>query len=252
MAKNKIEFTTFGMNENREQGEVKLFVKRPSATDRNEAVLVRAARIAEAIKGGVLLKAQVSKFLRDAKMVTDEEEARWVELNDLMIKNRAIIKKGGVKKSEGRRLALEIKNAIDERMDLLSLRHSVEDATAEALGEQAHFNCLVSRCTFWAEGKYEGQPYYTKGLVDYLERSDDQAAYDAAQNLYNLSNQSDEVTTAKSPEDDFLHRYGFVNDDGDLIDKDGNLVDQEGNLIDTKGYSEEEDTFVEFLDDDAE
>ena len=73
-------------------------------------------------------------------------------------------------------------------------------------------------------------------LDDYLNRSDDDVAFAAASALAQLMYSIDKNVEANLPENRFLSKFNFVNDDLSLVDLDGNRVDVKGKRIDDSGY----------------
>ena len=83
------------------------------------------------------------------------------------------------------------------------------------------------------------------GLEAY-ENSDDKVALVGAQNLAKFMYEFDDDFEKNLPENKFLLKYGFINDDLRPINKDGKLIDWEGRLIDEEGrYLDNDGNYVD-------
>jgi len=73
-------------------------------------------------------------------------------------------------------------------------------------------------------------------LDEYLDQSDDEVAFSAATALAQLMYSIDKDVEANLPENRFLSKFKYVNDDLSLVDSDGNRVDAKGKRVDESGY----------------
>jgi hypothetical protein len=129
--------------------------------------------------------------------------------------------------------------------DLLSQRNRVDGNTADAIADQAQFNYFVASCTVHNEGS-GGKPVFTKdsehsNVDDYIERGTDPAAIIAASKLAELMYGSDKEVLEKLPENQFLRRFKFVDDELHLVNDRGQRVDDKGRLVDEEGRFVNED-----------
>jgi hypothetical protein len=108
----------------------------------------------------------------------------------------------------------------------------MESNTAEALSDNTRFDFLVANCTF----DENGQNKVYNSLDDYLEKSDDDVAFAAATALAELMYSIDKDVEANLPENRFLSKFKYVNDDLSLVDKEGHRVDSKGRRVDDDGY----------------
>ncbi len=89
------------------------------------------------------------------------------------------------------------------------------------------------------------KPYF-KGYDDYINRSTDPVALLGAQKLASLMYGLDSDFEKKLPENKFLIKYKFVNENLELVDEKGRLVDEEGRLLDKNGrFINEDGKFVD-------
>jgi hypothetical protein len=135
-----------------------------------------------------------------------------------------------------------MKGIRDEIRDLISVRTSLDNHSAEGQADNARFNYLVSVCVVYNDTK---QPYF-RDMEDYLNRAGESIALLGAQNLANMLYGLDNDYENGLPENKFLKKYHFVDDKLRLIDKKGRLIDVDGRLIDESGrFIDEEGNFVD-------
>ena len=135
-----------------------------------------------------------------------------------------------------------MKQIRDDIRDLISVRTSLDNHSAEGQADNARFNYLVSVCVVYNDTK---QPYFSS-MEDYLNKSTDPVAIKGAQNLANMLYGLDNDYETNLPENKFLKKYKFIDEKLRLVDKKGRLIDAEGRLIDDQNrYINEEGQFVD-------
>jgi hypothetical protein len=150
--------------------------------------------------------------------------------------------KGGFGLSEAKTLALRMRTVRDEIKDLISVRTSLDNHSAEGQADNTRFNFLVSACVVY---KDSDQPYFSN-MEDYLNKADDPVAILGAQNLANMLYGLDNDFEKNLPENKFLTKFKFVDTKLRLVDKQGRLVNEEGRLIDETGrYVDEEGNYID-------
>ena len=184
-----------------------------------------------------MTKKELTKFMKEHDIWNDEKEkaekAKVTEINEY--EKQLYLQNGKAKKlklSEAKEIAIKMRIARAELRDLISERISLEQNTAESLSDNARFDYLVSQCTFDETGNKK----VYNSLDDYLSKSDDEVAFAAASALAQLMYSIDKDVEANLPENRFLQKFKFVNDDLSLVDGDGNRVDAKGRRIDDQGY----------------
>lgn len=211
-------------------GSLDLAVRDPSAEERTKAKIEYNKAVRKAIETGHIMRARLDGYIKDQGLWTDEMEKEDKELLERVNQAMKRLNAGDMKLSQARELALQIKKDRVELIRHRSVKNELDNITAEAFGEQAQFDYLVSVCTVYNE---TGEPYF-KGLEDYKNRSTEDASYEAAThlatNLYNLQAYEDSL-----PENKFLKKFKFVDDKLRLINKAGHLIDEEGRLINEDG-----------------
>lgn len=207
-------------------------VLRPRPADAREAQKAYNAAFADALRSNALTRNDIVKFMRERNEWDDEKEdmeRRLVgELADLELK----LQKGGIKLSEARDLALQMRLKRLELRDLIARRNQLDVNSAEGQAENARFNALVARCLVYNE---TGKPVYSD-MDEYLLSSGTDVAFRGASLLAGMLYNVDKDHEASLPENKFLKKWKFVDDELYLINKDGQRVDSEGRRVDDEGY----------------
>lgn len=224
-------------------GVEKEFVARsPSISDQREGQKVYNQAFTDAIKSKSVVRARLDDLLKDQGLWDDEKQAKFTSLQREILEGEKRLAKGGFSLNEAKDLAIKMKTLRDDIRDLISVRTSLDNHSAEGQADNARFNYLVSVCIIDNETK---QPYF-KDLEDYLSRSTDPVAINGAQTLANMIYGLDNDYENNLPENKFLRKYKFVDDKLRFIDKKGRLVDEEGRLIDEEGrFIDEQGNYID-------
>ena len=224
-------------------GEKKTFtVKSPSLTEQREAQKVYNTAFTDAIKSNSVVRAKMDDVLEEQGLWNKDKQNKYNTLQQELIDGEKRLAKGGFALSEAKKLALKMRDVRLEIRDLISVRTSLDNHSAEGQADNARFNYLVSACVVY---KDNDKPYF-KDLADYMDRQDDPVALQGAQKLANMIYGLDNNFEKNLPENKFLKKYKFVNEDLRFIDKQGRTVDSEGRLVDENGrYIDNEGNFVD-------
>lgn len=215
--------------------EVEYTVVKPNGQQLYQAGLEANKTFAEAIKAGCIVKSKLRETMVNSGVWNEDKDKKVKDLKSQLFEKEKVLAKGaksGLNKSQARSLAIEMRKLRNELLELTMLENEWDNRTAESQAENARFDFLVSVCSV----NDEGNPVFSS-FEDYRQRSTEQVAYDCASALSQLMYGTVfEDVTKNLPENIFLNKYKFVNDNGRLVDADGNLVDVEGNRIDEEGY----------------
>ena len=209
----------------------KYAVRMPTVDEIKGANETRANTFNEALSRGDLLRDQLEGELRKRKLWTDERERIYQTLRTEVLDGEFRLKRGGIKLSEAKSLALEMGEKRNEMVELLSSRTDLDSNTCEGRADAARFNYLYAHCLVYDE---TDEPYFANGIDDYLANTEDEVAGAGATEFYYLISGTENVDSTL-PENQFLHKFKFVNDDLKLIDKAGKLINQDGKHIDEYG-----------------
>lgn len=222
--------------------EVKFFIKNPTGDDIREADKIHNRTFKDALDSGAILKIKLDKVLRDQGIWDDEREIRVKTIQqEIFDIEKTLFQKGNIKLSEAKKLALTMKDKRNDLKEILAEKNGLESMTAEAQADNARFNYLVSRCVVYNDTK---KPYF-KDYADYLNQGSSEVAQKGAAGLVALLFGLGDYE-AGLPENKFLKKYGFMNEQYRLVNKEGKLVDRDGRLIDENGrFINEEGKFVD-------
>jgi hypothetical protein len=222
--------------------EKEFLVRSPSLNDQREAQKIYNQAFTDAIKSKSVVRARLDDLLKDQGLWDDEKQAKFTGLQRELLDGEKRLAKGGFSLNEAKDLAIKMKGVRDEIRDLISVRTSLDNHSAEGQADNARFNYLVSACVIDQETK---QPYF-KDMEDYLSRATDQVAITGAQTLANMIYGLDNDYESNLPENKFLKKYKFVDDKLRLIDKKGRLIDEDGRLVDEEGrFIDEQGNFID-------
>jgi hypothetical protein len=219
-----------------------ILVKTPSLNDQREAQKVYNQAFTDAIKSKSVVRAKLDDLLKDQGLWSDEKQAQFNLLQKEILDGEKRLAKGGFSLNEAKDLAIAIKAKRDEIRDLISVRTSLDNHSAEGQADNARFNYLVSVCVVYNDSK---EPVF-KDMEDYLNRSTEEVSLLGAQNLANMLYGLDNDYESNLPENKFLKKYKFVDNQLRLVDKKGRLIDADGRLIDADNrFIDEEGNFVD-------
>lgn len=206
-------------------------VRRPKVDEIRKANEVRSQSFNEALQRGDMLREQLESELRKRKLWSDSREEEYQGLRQSILDGEYKLKKGGIKLAKAKKVAMDMSESRQQMITLLSSRTDLDSNTCEGKADAARFNYLFAVCLVYDD---TDESYFDNGLDDYLLNQDDPVALAGASHFYYLLSGSENVDE-RLPENQFLKRFNFVNEDYRLVDDDGKLVDGEGRHIDEYG-----------------
>ena len=215
---------------------VEFAVVRPSHRVNQEGTKVYNRSFREAVdpsdgKPGALLRQKIEQVLRDQNLWDDKKQEEYERLVKTILAGEKKLAEGGIKMSEAKAIALEMRQARLEMRWLSTDRNRLDAMSAESQAEQARFNYYIAACTVYGD---TGKPYF-KDVDDYLSRTDDPVALPAAENMGKLLYNLEDDYEQKLPENKFLLKYKLADEKLRLIDSEGKFVDEKGRRVDEKG-----------------
>lgn len=224
-------------------GEEKTFtVRSPSLTDQREAQKVYNQAFTDAIKSKSVVRAKMDDLLEEQGLWNDEKQKEYTDLQKELLEGEKKLAKGGFALVDAKKLAVKMREVRNKIRELISVRTSLDNHSAEGQADNSRFNYLVSACVVYKDSDKK----YFENLEDYMSRIDDPVALAGAQKLANMIYGLDNNFEKNLPENKFLRKYKFVNDNLRFIDKKGRTVDADGRLIDENGrYINEEGEFID-------
>jgi hypothetical protein len=214
-----------------------IYVKKPSPKETAEAKIysnIFATRLLNTKdtngKPAIILRSQVDERLRALDVWSEKDEQDIKALAKEISTNERKLLVGGIKKSEGRAIAIEIIKLRQKQDEIFSKRGELDRITLESQIEQASFDCLVSLCLL----SENGQRIFSS-TEDYLNNVAQPYCYDGALKLSEIIYGKNEDPRKKLVEWQFLQKYGFVNENLEFV-KDGKKIDAEtGLFVNDKG-----------------
>lgn len=211
--------------------EVELCIVSPSAADQKEANKIYNSAFTEALQAKAVVRARLDDLLVDQGLWDQNRQQQFETLQRLLLDGEKKLAKGGISLKDAKTIALEMRENRIKLRDLISVKTSLDTHTAEGQADNAKFNYLVYACTVYKDAKNKFFASYN----DYLERSSQEVAILAAQNLANMIYGLEANYEEKLPENKFLKDYKFIDNQLRLVDKQGRLVDIQGRLINEDG-----------------
>ena len=210
--------------------DIKLVVRKPSPKNYRDSELIYNKTVREALANGAMLRQKLNNYLIEQEIWSETKEKQYKVILDNIARSEESLKVGGIKLGQAKQVALELRSLRDELRGLVQEKQNYDTMTAEGQGDNARFNYLVAVCTFKEDGK---TPLWA--TVKEYDESYEPYAVEAASALAKMIYDLDPDYDNKLPENQFLKKYKFVNEEFKLVNKDGHLVDEDGRLINTEG-----------------
>jgi len=219
-------------------------VRMPTLGEKNEAQAEFNKAFQRHVQSGAIVRAQVDKIVRVRNLWDDELEEKYKSMYDEIRKIELTLRKGGILKSKMRELCIKLRELRYDASTLRSPVTSLDNMTAEAQAETDKFNYLVAKCTVYNTGGEAGKQVF-QDVEDFLNRTSDKVAVEAARNLMELVYGLDLDSDKKLIENKLLVEHGLADEKLRLINKDGHLIDVDFNLINEDGrYVNSDGEFV--------
>lgn len=232
-------------------------IHKPSAKIETEANMIASKVFARLVREknedgspAYMLRAQLNDNLAKMGIYTDEDIERLTSLSEKIRANEEKLAKGGIKKSEGRNISIELRRLRYSLIMLLSKQVEYDKNTVEHYSENAKMNYLITKCI-----TFEGGSPIFNSVEDYESDELLRGALDEViREFAGIVSDYDPDAEKKLPENKFLKTYGFCDDNYRLINKNGQFVDVDGNIIteDQEEIVEDKSVLGEFLDDEDE
>lgn len=207
-------------------GDVTVTVKSPTRKDKDAAHLVFVSAWRSAVEGKAMLREKLNDYLIEQGLWDDDKQAKYEKMIDEISDKAAILTAGGIPFRKAKEIAFELKKLREELRDLIAVRTSYDQYTAEGVADNTRFDYLVTLCVL---DPVTRQPVF-KDLDDYNERGAEPWAIKAASQLASFLYNLDPNYEKNLEENKFLEQFNLIDDKGRLINKDGHLI-----AVDNKG-----------------
>jgi len=206
-------------------------VRMPTMQELVKANELRRKTFNEELTAGTLLRDQLDEELRKRKLWSDDREARYQALRQEVIDAEYQLARGGISLKQAKDIAISMRRKRQEMVEMLSSRTDLDSNTCEGKADAIRFNFLFANCLVYNDTE---EPYFKQGLNEYMLRQEDPVALVGASEFFYLISETDDVDS-KLPENKFLKKYKFANENYHLVDESGRLVDTDGKHIDEMG-----------------
>jgi len=224
-----------------ENNGIKYAVTRPTVKQQQIANKLRSKTFNDALRNGDLLRDQLDSQLRKRGDWNDDREATYQGLRKEVLDYELALKKGGIKLSRAKEVALEMGDKREEMISMLSSRTELDNNTCEGQADAARFNCLFADCLVYEE---TGEKYFPGGVEEYTAAATDPVAGIGATEFYYLISGTENLDDTL-PENEFLKKFKFTDEKNRLVDKEGKLITRDGKYVDEEGR------YIKWNDDDT-
>ena len=210
---------------------VEVIVKRPTASDYRDSQVAYNKEFRKALDSGGLLRNKLVEYMEEQGIWSEEKQKKNDSYVAQIREKEDILKSGGIKLSEAKETALQLRNLRSDFQAFLAERNALDGNSVEGQADNARFSFLVLKCILNPKNKL---PLFSS-QKDYDKMATEPYVLEAAAELANMLYGLDPDYAQSLEENKFLKEFNFVNDDLRLVDNDGHLVDIDGRLINEDG-----------------
>lgn len=214
--------------------DVTVTVIRPTNIILQEAQAIYSGRMAALMRktgdDRLMLREELNRFLNASGIWTDADQVTFVTMSIEIRRLEEVLRAGGIKLSEGREIAIQIRQHRRQLMEMYTKRSQYDGVTIEAHAEQHRLHWLMVRCSV----KTDGTPAFVS-IQDYLSRQDDDWVTKAAQTMAEMIFGYRKDFQKTLYEEQWLASNRQVDGNGHLVDSHGRLVNEVGQLVDASG-----------------
>lgn len=210
---------------------VKTLIRQPTAQDYRDSQVQYNETFRKALDSGALLRQKLTDYMKDQGIWDDEKQKQ----NDQYIKDISTredaLKAGGIRLSDAKKIAFELRDLRANFRELLSERNSLDQNSAEGQADNARFSELIRVCMLDPNTR---QPKFPDQAA-YDSQADQPWVVEAAAELASMIYGLDPDYDKNLEENKFLKEFKFVDEDLRFINKEGHFVDADGRLVDEEG-----------------
>lgn len=183
---------------------------------------------------GIPLRIEIERKLREKGLLDDNtaEEAIRAELRESEVVLRSAKRSDGTRltREDGRQLALAMRRL---REKLSNVSNDVSDLfsrTAESIASNEQFQYFIYACTRRKDGRR-----YWDSVESFMNDNSPVATQAVRAFVANMAN-VDVNYEMSLPENVWLKRFGYLKDDGTLLNPDGKMINNDDQLVNEKGH----------------
>ena len=226
---------------NNEGNEVKVLVKTPGASEFKDSQIAYNKAFREALDSGALLRQKLTDYMTKQGLWNEDKQNEYERKMEEISSMEDALKGGGIRLSEAKEIAIQLKDRRVEFRDLISERNSLDAASAEGQADNARFAALVRLCALNPDNNTK----YFQNEKDYDAQSSQPWVVAAAEKLGNLLYGLDPNYENNLEENKFLKEFDFVNEELQYVNEEGHTIDTDGRLTNEEGrfiaYRNDED-----------
>jgi hypothetical protein len=211
--------------------DIKVLLKTPTAQEYRDSQVEYNKAFRKALDSGALLRQKLSDYMEEQGIWDKQKQKQNDDFVKKITAKEEVLKRGGIRLSEARDIALELRGLRNEFRDFLSEKNAMDQNSAEGQADNARFTELVRVCMLNPNSK---QPIF-QTQEDYDTAADQPWVIEAAGELAGMIYGLDPNYDNKLEENKFLKEFDFVNEDLRLQNEEGHLVDGEARLITEEG-----------------
>jgi len=211
---------------------VVLIFSTPEMEDMEQADIVHAAKIAELIrlskKNRPLLRSELDSFLRENGMWSQKDQNLLDSINGEINNLLNQLRSGGIKLSEGRKIAIAITDKRQKLVQLMQKRQSFDDSTIESIADNEKTDYFIYACT---RNSITGDRHWES--FSEMKANKDSDSYKKAMSismsvLYGIDSDFEK----NLPENKWLKKYKYIDENLSFVDRvTGKFVDRDGTPI---------------------
>ena len=210
---------------------IKTLIRQPTPQDYRDSQVQYNETFRKALDSGALLRQKLTDYMKDQGIWDDEKQKQ----NDQYIKDISMredaLKGGGIRLSESKKIAFELRDLRANFRELLSERNALDQNSAEGQADNARFSELIRVCMLDPNTRQTKFP----DQAAYDSQSDQPWVVEAAAELAGMIYGLDPDYDKNLEENKFLKEFKFVDEDLRFINKEGHFVDSDGRLVDEEG-----------------
>ena len=211
--------------------EVRVLVKTPGASEFKDSQIAYNKSFREALDSGALLRQKLTDYMTKQGLWNEDKQNEYEKKMEEISSMEDALKGGGIRLSEAKEIAKDLRIKRVDFRDLISERNSLDAASAEGQADNARFASLVRLCSL----NPDNNTRYFQNEKDYEAQSSQPWVLAAAEKLGNLLYGLDPNYENNLEENKFLKEFDFVNENLQYVDEDGHTIDSDGRLTNEDG-----------------
>jgi hypothetical protein len=206
---------------------IKTLLRQPTAQDYRDSQVQYNEVFRKALDSGALLRQKLTDYMEEQGLWDKDKQKQNDQLVQKISDKEETLKGGGIRLSDAKKIALELRELRADFRELLSEKNALDTNSAEGQADNARFSELIRICML--DPITKGPRFPDQQAYD--AQADEPWVVDAAGDLAGMIYGLDPNYDQNLEENKFLKEFKFVDEELRFIDDDGNLVDMDGRLI---------------------